>query len=132
RAIEYYNAAIARDSAYADAYAGLAHVYLTGFQLDLLGMWEADAYERLKWASERALALGDESADAHLSFAIALLWQRNMPRSEREYRRALELEPGHATARTWHSLLLRGMGEQQAALREARRAVELDPFGIIT
>lgn len=131
RAIEYYNRATQRDSTFADAYAGLAHVYLTAYQLNLFDTPEAEAYDRLKWASERALALDDESADAHLSFAIALQWQRNWPGAAREFRRAIDLNPGHATARSWYSLLLRGMGRSEEALRQSRLAAELDPFGVV-
>lgn len=131
QAIAHLHAAIARDSGYADAYAALADVYLTGFQLDLLDASEEEAYSRLTWAAERALALDDESADAHTAFAVALWWQRNWPGAERELRRALDLNPGHATARSWYSLLLRGMGRGDEALRESARAAELDPYAVV-
>ena len=131
RAIEYFERAIARDTAYADAWAGLAHVYLTGYQLNLLAMDEAEASARLRRAAERALALDEESADAHLAFAIALKWRGDWRGAEREHRRTLALNPGHATARSWYSLLLRGMGRADEALREARTAATLDPFGIV-
>ena len=131
RAIDYFNQAIARDSAFADAYAGLAMAYLTGYQLNLLEMPEPEVYDRLKWAAERALALNDESADAHAVFALVLKWQRNWPGAEREYRRALELNPGNASARSWLSLLLRGMDRNEEATREARLATEYDPFAVV-
>ena len=78
---------------------GLPDVYLTGYQLNLLGLSDAESYSRLTWAAERALALDDESADAHVAFALAHWWQRNWPGAARELARAFELEPGHATAR---------------------------------
>jgi adenylate cyclase len=131
RAVEYYRQAIARDSGYADAYAGLADVYLAAYQFNYATIPEAESYSRLKWAAERALALDDESADAHTSFAVALWWQRNWPGAERELRRAIQLNPGHATARQWYSQLLAGMGRSQEALRESRRAYELDPFALL-
>jgi TolB-like protein/DNA-binding SARP family transcriptional activator/Flp pilus assembly protein TadD len=131
KAIEYYRQAIERDSSYAQPYAGLADAYLTAYQLNLSGAPEADAYSRVKWAAERALSLDDQSADAHVSFAVSLWWQRNWPGAERELRRALELNPGHASARGWYALLLGGMGRVKEALHESRRAVELDPFAII-
>jgi TolB-like protein/DNA-binding SARP family transcriptional activator/Flp pilus assembly protein TadD len=131
QAIEYYRRAIERDPSYADAYAGLSDVYLTAFQLNLFDMPEAEAYSRMKWASERALALDDRSADAHTSFAIVLWWQRNWPGTERELRRAIELNPNHATARSWYSLLLGGWGRMEEALREGHRAYELDPFAVV-
>lgn len=131
QALTYFSRAIARDSNYADAYAGMADVYLTAWQLNLSERTEAEAYSRLKWAAERAIALDDESADAHVSFAIALWWQRNWPGTARELRRAIDLNPGNATARTWYSLLLRGMGRLDEAREEARRGYELDPLAVI-
>jgi TolB-like protein/DNA-binding SARP family transcriptional activator len=131
RAIEYYQRAIERDSSYADAYAGLADTYSTSYHLNLSALPEAEIYSRAKWAAERALALDDKSADAHVSFAVSLQWQRNWPGAERELRRAIELNPSHATARTWYSLLLAGLGRSREALDESRRAHELDPFALV-
>ncbi|HLA14713.1 MAG TPA: tetratricopeptide repeat protein, partial [Gemmatimonadaceae bacterium] len=131
RAVQYYRRAIERDSSYADAYAGLADVYLTNYQFNLSSEPEAETYSRLKWAAERALALDDQSTDAHTSFAVSLWWQRNWPGAERELRRALELNHGNATAHAWYSLLLAGLGRTEEALREIRRANELDPFNFL-
>ncbi|HSJ65889.1 MAG TPA: tetratricopeptide repeat protein, partial [Gemmatimonadaceae bacterium] len=130
-ALRYFGQAIERDSSFADAYAAIADVYLTGFQLNLFAEPEQEIYSRLTWAAERALALDEESADAHTALALALWWQRNWPGTERELLRAIQLNPGHATARSWYSLLLRGMGRAEEALRESRRAAELDPFGVV-
>ena len=131
KAIEYYNQAIARDSSYADAYAGLADAYLTAYQLAIFP-WEPPAfYERIKAAAERALALDDNSADAHAAMAIALWWNKDWPGTEREIRRALQLNPGQANTRTWYGLLLAGWGRSREALAESRRAAELDPFAVV-
>ena len=127
-ATQYYRRAIEFDSTYADPYAGLADAYLTAYQMNLSSIPEAEVYSRLKWAAERALALDDQSADAHTSFAVALWWQRNWPGAERELRRAIELNPGHVTARSWYALLLSGMGRLEEAVQQSRRASELDPF----
>jgi len=131
QAIAYYWQAIARDSSYADPYAGLADAYLTSYQLGLATMPEAEVYSRLKWAAERALALDEQSADAHIAFSSALWWQRNWPGAERELRRAIELNPGHATARSWYSMLLGGMGRVDEARQQGRRAAESDPFAVL-
>jgi TolB-like protein/DNA-binding SARP family transcriptional activator/Flp pilus assembly protein TadD len=131
RAIEYYGQAIARDSGFASAYAGLADAYLTSYQLNVSDLPEAELYSRHKWAAERALVLDDRSSDAHTSFAISLKWQKNWPGAERELRRAIQLNPNNATARTWYSLLLAGMGRLTEALEESRRADELDPFAVV-
>lgn len=131
QAIGYFERAIARDSSYADAYAGLADAYLTAWQLATSTRSEEEAYSRFRWAAERAVSMDDESADAHTSYAVALWWKRDWPGAERELRRAIELNPGHATARSWYSLLLRGMGRPTEARDEARRAHELDPFAVV-
>lgn len=131
QAVEYFERAIARDSTYADAYGGLADVYLTDYQLNLSGRSEAEAFSLLNAAAKRALALDDESADAHVSAAVALWWQRNWKGAEGELRRAIDLNPNHATARSWYSLLLRGMRRSAEALEESRRAAELDPFAVV-
>jgi TolB-like protein/tetratricopeptide (TPR) repeat protein len=131
QAIAYFERAIARDSSYADAYAGLADAYLTAWQLATSRRTEEEAYSRFRWAAERAVSLDDESADAHTSYAVALWWKQDWPGAERELRRAIELNPGHATARSWYSLLLRGMGRPAEARDEARRAHELDPFAVV-
>ena len=128
RAIEYYQRAIGRDSGYADAYAGLADAYLTAYQFGMIGLPDAEVFSRIKWAADRALALDPQSTDAHTSAVIALWWQKDWLGAERELKRALELNPGNATARHWYALLLGGMGRVQEGVEQARRATELDPF----
>ena len=133
RAVQYYQRAIERDSNYADAYAGLADTYLTANQLNFSSLSEYDLYSRATWAAERALALDDRSADAHVSFAASLQWRKNWPGAEREFRRAIQLNPNHATAHSWYSLLLAGFGERtlRQAVDESRRGYELDPFAVV-
>src|SRR5687768_16744117 len=131
RAIEYYQLAIERDSTYADAYAGLADTYRTAWQLNVSDLSEAEALTRARGAAERALALDDRSADAHVSVAASLQAQKDWRGAERELRRAIALNPSHATAHTWYSLLLAGIGRLREALVQSRRAYELDPFATV-
>jgi len=130
QAIEYYHRAIERDSTYAEPYAGLADAYLTMYQSNFPGESEAEIYSRMRQAAERALALDDQSADAHTSFAVALWWEKDWLGAERELRRAIELNPGHVTARHWYALLLSGMGRLEEGVQQGRRASELDPFSL--
>ena len=127
QAIAYYQRAIALDSGYSDAFAGLADAYLTAYQFNVSPLSEAETYSRMKWAAERAVALDDRSADAHVSFAMALWWQQNWPGAERELRRALTLNPGHG-ARGWYAQLLTGMGRVDEAVQQTRSASALDPL----
>ncbi|HSK18106.1 MAG TPA: hypothetical protein VK912_03140 [Longimicrobiales bacterium] len=78
------------------------------------------------WLREE-LDAGPEPDVAHTSLAISLWWQRKLPGADRELRRALELNPGHVTARAWYSVLLAGMDRLPEARRQAQRALELDP-----
>lgn len=128
RAIEFYQRAIARDSGYADAYAGIADLNLTAFQHKLMDLPEAVLSARHREAAERAIALDDQSADAHAAYAVALWWQRDWRGAERELRRAIELNPGHPDAHGWYALLLTGMGRSAEALAESRQDAELDPL----
>ena len=130
QAMQYYQRAIARDSGYAEPYAGLAAADLTAYQFNLSSLPEAEVYSRIKWAAERALALDDQSTEAHTSFAVALWWQRDWPGAERELRRAIELNPGNATAHGWYGLLLGGMGRVNEAVTQSDRATALDPFAV--
>lgn len=127
QAIAYYQRAIALDSGYSDAFAGLADAYLTAYQFNVTPLSEAETYSRMKWAAERAVALDDRSADAHVSFAMSLWWQQDWPGAERELRRALALNPGHG-ARGWYAQLLTGMGRVEAAVQQTRSSSTLDPL----
>ena len=130
QAIAYYQRAIERDSGYADAYAGLSDAYLTAYQFNVSSIPEAEVYSRIKWAATRALALDDQSADAHASYAISLWWQRDWPAAEREFRRVLELNPGHG-ARGWYAHLLAGRGRVDEAVEQTRRWSDVDPFSLL-
>ena len=132
QAVAYFRRAIERDSTYADAYAGLSVVYLTGYAQYVAGFAdrEAETYANLKWAAERALALDDASAPAHRALALLRWWQRDWPGAERELLRTLELNPGDAQARHWYGALLGLTGRIEDAVREDRRAYELDPFNL--
>ena len=128
RALEYFQRAIARDSGYADAWAGIADLHLTAFQHKLMDLPESVLSARHKAAAERAIALDDQSADAHAAYAVALWWQRNWRGAERELRRAIELNPGHPDAHGWLGLLLAAMGRSAEALEQARIDAEMDPL----
>lgn len=128
KAVAYYGQAIARDSGYADVYAGLADAYLTDYQHSVSGRSEEEARARHQWAAQRALSLDEQSADARVAHAVSLWWRRDWPGAERELRRALEMNPGDARTHNWYGLLLLGMGRLDEAMRVSSRAVELDPF----
>ncbi len=81
--------------------------------------------------AERALEIDETLPEAHSALAAVLFryhfdWQR----AAREYRRALELRPGHGTLRNWYSSFLLFQGHHQQAIAEARAALALDPLSL--
>jgi len=127
QAIGDFNEAIARDSSYAQALAGLADAWLVlPFYSDTIP--SSEAIPRARRAAEQALSLNPDLSEAHTSLAYALMvyywdWQA----AEREFRRAIELDPRYPTAHKWYSDLLQMLGRPDEALAEAQRAAELDP-----
>ena len=128
-AIRFFEQAIAEDSGYALAYAGLADSY--SLQLDYRNVPVAEGFALAKEYARKALALDDSVAEAHASLAWSLFaydWDWEL--SEREFRRAIELDPQYATARQWYAFLLTAQARHEEAIAEAQRAVELDPASV--
>ncbi len=127
RAIEYFERALAEDSLFAPAYAGLASVYLQQGVSGRLPVAEAAA--RTRAAALRAVALDENSAEAHATLALYLhgyAWDTEG--AEREFKRALELDPGHAMTQQYYSTFLRSLRRLDEAIAHGTRAVELDPL----
>ncbi len=131
-AIRLFRQAIEKDPEFALAYAGLADTYsflgTAGYSTPAVpgGMVQAKA------AAKRALALDDSLAEGHTSLGRVLYYYDwDWPGAESEYRRALALNPGYATAHQWYATLLSEQGRDQEAIPEAQRAVTLDPLSAI-
>jgi len=129
RSIELFQAAIARDPAYAPAYAGLADSY------SFLGRDEAPTHEymrKAKAAAERALAIDDNLAEAHASLALMTnVYEWNFPAAERRFRRALELDPGYANGHLFYGVFLVSQGDFKEAQSQLDQAAEIDPLSPI-
>jgi serine/threonine-protein kinase len=126
-AIKSFNGAIALDPTYARAYAGLADSYATLGNNRLLPPDEA--FPKAEAAAEKALSLDEDLAEAHASLAFAH-WNYDFDWNvvDREYKRAIELNPGYATAYHWYSGYLSGMGRHSEAIAAVKKARELDPL----
>jgi TolB-like protein/Tfp pilus assembly protein PilF len=131
-AIQEFQQAIAADSEYAPAYAGLADAY------ELLGSVPNDALPprqampMAEQAAEKALALDNSLADAHVSLAyirLAYDWKRQ--EAEQQFQEALKLNPGSATGHEWYALYLAATDQMDKAMVEVQRAQDLDPLSII-
>jgi len=130
KAIEYFNQAIEIDPQYALPYAGLADCY------NLLDIWAGlptnETFPRAKAAAQKALAIDDQLAEAHTSLAYAIhTYEWDWPAAEREYRRALELNPNYATAHQWYAEFLTSQGRFDEAEEQGRKALQLDPMSPI-
>lgn len=130
RAIEFFDTAIARDRSYPLAHLGLAEAH------GLLGFHEfeppREAFPRARAAAERALALTPDLGEAYAVLAyVTLHHDRDWEAAERDFLRAVELNPNHAVTRLWYANLLAASGRFDEALEQGRRALELDPLSII-
>jgi TolB-like protein len=130
RAATYFERAVALDSIYAEAYAGLADTYLI---LPSFGpAAPRDAYPKAKRAAERAVALDDSLAEAHASLGnVRMLEDFDWRGAETELRRAIALNPSYATGHQWYAEYLRASARLPEALAEMTRARELDPLSRI-
>jgi tetratricopeptide (TPR) repeat protein len=128
KAVTYFERAIERDSAYALAYAGLADVYLN--LADYRFLPGAAAIGKAKAMAQRALALDETLAQAHVSLGGVLESEREWQGAEAEYRRGIVLDPSYPTVHQWYALLLTKLGRETEALREIRRAQALDPLSL--
>jgi TolB-like protein/Tfp pilus assembly protein PilF len=129
KAVEFFREAIGRDPDYALAYAGLADCYnISGFWMYLP---PKEAFPQARAAAAEAIKLDDTLAEAHVSFAWAVLhyeWDRAT--AEKEYRLAIELNPGYVTAHQWYALFLMQAARFDEASRELKRAHEIDPLSL--
>lgn len=127
RAKEHFEKAIEKDPDYAPAYASLAELYTrTGGR----GPWTrgpADARRQVREWAERALKLDDTLAETHTALAIVAQQELKWADTEREFRRAIELNSSYPQARIWYALYLYAMERFEEAVAQAKRAQQLDP-----
>ncbi len=132
KAIEYFQQAITDDSGYARAYSGLADAYALLGSNPTSAITRREAMSRARAAALEALALDDTLAEAHTSLAfISWHYDWNWPAAEKEFQRALQLNPSYPTAHQWYAFYLVSQGRTEQALEEIRRAQETDPLSLI-
>jgi DNA-binding SARP family transcriptional activator/Tfp pilus assembly protein PilF len=126
RGLEYFRRAVALDSGYAAAWAGLARMTLRNSQGDLAS--RKQALSEAEAAARKAIALDDSLAEGHASLGLTRIGRYDLTGAESELRRAIALEP--RTARNYEYLvrLYAWLGRGADALTAARRALELEPL----
>ncbi len=130
QAAQYFQEAVQKDANYAYAYAGLADTFA------LLGTWRwlpsNEAMPKARAAALKALQLDESLAEAHASLGlIAEQYDYDWQTAEREFRRAIELDPDYATGHQWYAEYLSLQGRFDEALAESERARQLDPLSLI-
>jgi tetratricopeptide (TPR) repeat protein len=126
KAVDYFTQSIVRDPSYAQAYVGLADCYnlLREFSV----MPPEEAYPRALAAAQKAVELDDTSAGAHNSLAFATFyWNWDPVTAEREYKRALELDPNFVQGDHWYATFLLASGRLPEAVDQIEQARNLDP-----
>jgi serine/threonine protein kinase/Flp pilus assembly protein TadD len=127
KAAEYFNQAIALDPNFALAYAGLGDTY--GASATNGWISPREGYPKGKIAVKRALEIDDTLAEAHTTAgALLMFYDLDWAGAEREYKRAIELNPNYSTAYEVYSYLLAATGRFDEAIRTAQRGVEADPL----
>jgi TolB-like protein/tetratricopeptide (TPR) repeat protein len=131
-AISYFEHAIETDQTYAEAWSGLADSYTLSGDWKYGVLSRHDAFPKARAAVTKALALDDNLGEAHASLAFALdLYSWDWDAAEREYKRAIALNPGYATAHQWYAWHLVMTGRTAEAIVEIKKAESIDPLSLI-
>jgi tetratricopeptide (TPR) repeat protein len=128
KSIEFEKQAIAKDPGYAPAYAALneGYMWLDDYHIDP----ESEIREPAKAAALRAVELDERLPEAHAALGHFYVHNWNWPEAEREFKRALELNPGYTTATFLYGIYLRTLGRLDEALEYGRRVRELEPLSL--
>jgi len=131
KAVQYFQQAIDKDPAYAMAYAGLADA------ASIMGLWGLVAPDegcgKAKSLALQALDRDASLSEGHSSLAWARLhFDHDFTQAEKEFERAIELNPRYANTRHWFGMSLGMMGRYEEAYTELKQAIRLDPhWGIV-
>jgi serine/threonine protein kinase/Tfp pilus assembly protein PilF len=130
KAADYFTQAVQKDPRYALSYAGLADTY------SLLGdagyLAPSEAWPKAKAAAMQAMEIDDSLPEAHTSLGLVKEhYEWDWTGAEKEFKRAIELNPNSATAHLWYGDFLANTGRLQEGMRETKKAQELDPLSPI-
>ncbi len=129
-ALDHFQQAVDLDPGYSLAWVGIADAWISRGWYSRLA--PRDAFPKAKHAALRALEFDSTLAEAHASMAhIHFEFDHDWEAAEREYRRAIQLNPGYATAHHWYGGFLSAMGRHDEALAHAETARTLDPLSLI-
>jgi TolB-like protein len=129
-ALQHFESAIAKDPNFAPAHAGIANIWLGRSQYGSISHVEAALVAKV--AAQKAVELGEALPETHSTLANLKTWgEWDWAGGEREYRRAIELDPSLADARLGLSHLLLILQHPREAMGQIDRALEVDPFNVL-
>jgi serine/threonine protein kinase/Tfp pilus assembly protein PilF len=131
KSFQYFEEAIKKDSTYANAYAGLAESYIMLGSPGLEVLPPSEIKPKARKAAMQALKLDDLLAEAHAALgSVKLTYDWDWTGAEREFKRAIELNPSYAMAYLYYSSFFTMMGRHEEAIAAIKRALELDPLSL--
>ena len=130
KAVEFHQQATSIEPDYAPAYAEIANCLGTLLYFGYLA--PNDTLPAMSATLEKALAIDESLSEAHLTLAkVKFYYEWDFAGAEREFRRAIELNPNHPEAHLFYAFYLAAVGQSDKALAEGDRAQELDPISVI-
>ncbi|MEY2556698.1 MAG: hypothetical protein QOE34_123 [Verrucomicrobiota bacterium] len=131
KAIDYFQQALAKNPNDALSYAALSESYMS-LVVPFAQVAPREAMPKAKETALRALALDDTLGEAHAALAyVTFFYDWDWAGAEREFKRAIELNPNDLDAHHWYSHFLMPQGRIEESLTESKRALELSPFDVL-
>ncbi|MEO5904112.1 MAG: tetratricopeptide repeat protein, partial [Gemmatimonadaceae bacterium] len=127
-ALAYFHSAVERDPSFALAHAGMSDAYVAMSNFNYMPVSEAIANAQI--AADRALAIDSSLTEAHASKGFVLASRGEYGESEKELRRAIQLNPSYPSAHHYFTLLLMMLGRLDEATAQNSLTVSLDPFSV--
>ncbi len=121
KAETHYKKAIELDSSFAEAYAGLAQIYV------ILGITDPEYATKGKAVAEKSIALDPMISDGYAALGHYYIWETDFAKGIINLEKALAIDPGNATAYQWYGDLLVGKGEIKRGIEMNEIARRLDP-----
>ena len=126
QAVDYFTQSVVRDPLYAEPYVGMANSYNLLREYSL--MPPGEAYPRAAAAAKRAIALNDSISGAHSALAfVDFYWYWDIATAEREFKRAIELDPSSKLAHHWYATFLMNLVRFPESIEEIEKAQKIDP-----
>lgn len=131
QALAHFREAVQRQPAYAAAHAAIAETLVVLPAFPIAAMSPEEALPQARAAAERAIALDNRLAEAHVALAYVRLHSLDPAGAETAFRQALTINPNYATAHFWYAAALGAAGRFDESIAEAKRAETLDPVSPI-